>query len=28
MRFLTSDVVIGIELVGDNAIERMKLLVG
>lgn len=27
-RFLTSDVVVGIELVGDNSIERMKMLAG
>lgn len=28
LRYLTSDVVVGLEVVGDNSIERMKLLVG
>jgi nucleoside diphosphate kinase len=28
MRFLTSDVVVGLELVGENSIERMKILAG
>ena len=27
-RFLTSDVVVGVELVGEHAIERMKQLAG
>lgn len=28
MRFLTSDVVVGLELVGENSIEKMKQLCG
>ena len=28
MKFLTSDVVVGFELVGENSIERMKALCG
>ena len=27
-RFLTSDVVVGMEVIGENSIERMKQLVG
>jgi nucleoside diphosphate kinase len=27
-RFLMSDVVVGVEVVGENSIERMKELVG
>ena len=27
-RFLTSDVVVGVEVVGESSIERMKQLVG
>lgn len=28
MRFLTSDVVVGLEIVGENSIESMKMLAG
>ena len=28
IKFLTSDVVVGLEVVGDNSIERVKALAG